>query len=168
MPAPVPYHAFNKRVALSTCAAQVAANYAMLFRQLHDATAGEVVNVKNVLQAHEQALLLAANLNAPFGTPDNPLYLRAIRSAFEKDGLSWSDDAAMLADLLAVRDAGLTLSAYVTANLPAEYATIELRADGRREEVVKTLGKAEAAALVSAVEQARAAYGDDPAAAAKG
>ena len=166
MVAPVPYESFDKRISLAVYAKQVAANYAQFFRQVNDAPSDLTrINVKNVRQAHEQALLLHKHLTEPFageGWQTKVVYLRAIRAELELHGVIWPDVAAMVADLVAVRNAAIVLSDHVKANVPEAYATVILKADGTREEVAAMLDKATNAVLLSAIADARSVFGADP------
>lgn len=164
MPAPVPYDGFEKRIGLEIYAGNVIANYAQLFRQINDATADPLkINLKNVRQAHEQALLLNKHLTEPFGaTFDRPIFRRALATAFERKGLLWATPADMMADLTAIRTASLAFSSYVVANVPEDYSTIKIRSDGVREEVVIMMNKATNAPLLAEIAKVRDLFGADP------
>ena len=164
MPAPVPYDGFEKRIGLEIYADNVVVNYAQLFRQINDATTDPLkINLKNVRQAHEQALLLNKHLTEPFGaTFDRPIFRRVLATAFERKGLLWTTPADMMADLTAIRDAGLAFSAYVVANVPQDYGTIRMRNDGTREEIVSLVDKAANAPMLVEIAKVRDLFGADP------
>lgn len=171
MAAPFPYDAIPKRRLLSVAAKQARKNYMQIAGQLTAATLDPAtINVKNVQQAHEQALLFAFNLAEPFGQDQfPPRWKRALWNAFSEEGETeaWADEDAMVADLVAVRDAALALSNVVKQTVTQAYAELkiptELNPDGSipREEVVATLDKAQNAALLTELEKPLAVYGPD-------
>lgn len=165
MPAPFPYEAASGRIGLDVYASNASSNYAQIARQISDSVSHPtLINVKNVRQAHEQALLFAKHLNEPFPVAfeTKQFYVQALRTAFERRGVVWPTAAAMVADLINIRDSGTSYSAFVTANVTEDYATIKLKADGTREEIAATLDKATNAALLTEIAKMRVLFGADP------
>lgn len=163
MPAPFPYDAVGGRKSIKQYAIEVAANYIQLARQWNDAGAdADTVNPKNVLQARELAGLLNTALTEPFGAGNESRFAVALRAKFAEYNIEWPDDATMMADILSVRDAGLSFASFVKANVPSDYGKLGYDEQDRRIEIVEPLDKGANAALVTELQVARATLGDDP------
>ena len=156
MPAKIPVGAQGSRA--ERIADAIYAEYEQIAEHILELATATNVNLKRV---RELSFIHAPKLEAAMAQASGAEVRRAVLSKFNRAGVDYASVAALVPDLVAVRDAALTFRAYADANMPElkaapGYQYNIVTAQGGSDEVAVTIPKT--AAHAAAITAARAAF----------